>query len=135
MWTTEIPEASVEFDLREEVASLHLKNVLVFDAFTVPNSLDTRHPMGKVHAVINSLRMEWRGTTFRRSHEDCIDAFRGEYFEDRATIEVIATTRPTPARACSRTAARNGFRFVSDPAETSVSHFAQIGREHNGLFF
>jgi hypothetical protein len=55
VWTTEIPEASVEFDLREEEASLHLKNVFVFDAFTVPNALNTFHPMGKVHAVINSL--------------------------------------------------------------------------------
>jgi len=135
MWTTEIPESSIDFDLREEEASLHLKNVLVFDAFTVPNSLDTHHPMGKVHAVINSLRMEWRGTTFRRSHSDCVDAFRGDYFEDRATIEVIATTPPGPATACPPRAARNGFRFVSDPANTSVSHFAQIGREHNGIFF
>jgi hypothetical protein len=50
VWTTEIPEASVEFDLREEEASLHLKNVFVFDAFTVPNALNTFHPMGKVRA-------------------------------------------------------------------------------------
>lgn len=135
VWTTEIPEGSVDVDLREEEASLHVKNVLVFDAFTVPNSLSTFHPMGKVHAVINSLRMEWRGTTVRRSHSDCVDAFRGEYFEDRATIEVIATTPPGPASTCPPRAARNGFRFVSDSAETSVSHFAQIGREHNGVFF
>ena len=135
MWTTEIPESSVEFDLGEEEASLHVRNVLVFDSFTVPNSLETHHPLGKVHAIINSLRMEWRGTTFRRSHTDCADAFRGDYFEDRATIEVIATTPPAPARACPPTAARHGFRFVSDTADTSVSHFAQIGREHNGIFF
>ena len=65
MWTTEIPIGSVDFDLREEEASLHVKNVLVFDAFTLPNSLNTFHPMGKVNAVINSLRMEWRGTIRR----------------------------------------------------------------------
>ena len=81
------------------------------------------------------LRMEWRGTTFRRSHTDCVDAFRGDYFEDVATIEVIATTPPTPAQACGPSTPRHGFRFVSDPAHTSVSHFAQIGREHNGIFF
>jgi hypothetical protein len=135
VWTTEIPESSIDFDFDDEEASLHVKNVLVFDAFTVPNSLDTHHPMGKVHAIINSLKMEWRGTTMRRSHSDCTDAFRGSYFEDIATIEVTATTPPGPARACPPTAARNGFRFVSDPAKTSVSHFAQIGREHNGIFF
>ena len=135
MWTTEIPEGSVDFDFGDAEASLHLTNVLVFDAFTVPNSLDTHHPLGKVHAVINSLRMTWRGTTFRRSHSDCVDAFRGEYIEDSATIEVIATTPRGAATACPPRAARNGFRFVSDPANTSVSHFAQIGREHNGIFF
>jgi len=134
MWTTEIPESSVDFDIHEEAASLRVKNVIVFDAFTVPNSLDTRHPLGKVHAI-DSLRMEWRGTTFRRSHTDCVDAFRGDYFEDVATIEVIATTPPTPAQACGPSTPRHGFRFVSDPAHTSVSHFAQIGREHNGIFF
>jgi hypothetical protein len=135
MWTTEIPEDSIEFEMREEEASLRLKNVLVFDAFTVPNSLSTFHPMGKVHAIINSLRMEWRGTTNRRSHTDCVDAFRGDYFEDSATIDVIATTPPTAATACPPSAARNGFRFVSDPAHTTITHFAQIGREHNGVFF
>jgi len=135
MWTTEIPDSSVDFDFTEEEASLHLKNVLIFDAFTVPNSLNTFHPMGKVHAIINSLRMEWRGTTNRRSHEDCVDAFRGEFLENRATIEVVVTTPPTAARACNPTKGMHGFRFVSDPAHTSVSHFAQIGRERNGVFF
>src|SRR5262249_50179414 len=109
--------------------------VLVFDAFTVPNSLNTFHPLGKVSAVINSLRIEWRGTTVRRTHTDCPDAFRGEFFENVATIEVVATTPEGAARACPQTAPRHGFRFESDPARTSVSHFAQIGRERNGVFF
>jgi hypothetical protein len=134
-WTTELPERSVHVNLREEEASLHVRNVLVFDVFTVANSLDPHHPIPKVNAVINSLRMHWSGTTNRRSHTDCIDAFRGNYFEDRATIEVVATTPPAPASACPPRAARHGFRFVSDPAETSISLFAQIGREHNGVFF
>src|SRR5437588_11397122 len=100
MWTTEIPDSSIDFDWGEQEASLRLKNVLVFDAFTVPNSLDTRHPMGKVNAVINSLKITWRDTTTRRTHTDCADAFRGEFFEDIATIEVVATTPETPARPC-----------------------------------
>ena len=135
MWTTEIPESSVDIDLHAGEASLHVKHVLVFDTFTVPNSLDTRHPLGKVNAVIESLRMEWRGTTRRLTHTDCVDAFRGEFLEDVATIEVIATTPETPARECPPTTLRHGFRFVSDPADTSISHFAQIGRERNGVFF
>ena len=135
MWTTEIPPSSVDFDFDEGEASLSLKNVLVFDAFTVPNSLNTFHPMGKIHAVIESLRMEWKGTTQRRTHDDCQDAFHGDFLEDNATIEVVVTTPPTHAGACGPGKARNGFRFVSDPAHTSVSNFAQLGKERNGIFF
>jgi hypothetical protein len=136
MWTTEIPEGSVHVDFHEKEATLRLKNVLVFDAFAVPNSLDTRHPRGKVNAVINSLQIEWR-TPQPRSANNCVNAFRGEYLEGSATIEVVATTPPYPNRACAPppVAARNGFRFVSNPARTSMSAFAQIGRERNGVFY
>ena len=134
-WTTEIPPASIDVDFDAQQASLHLKNVLVFDTFTVANSLDPHHPIPKVNAVLNSLRMHWSGSINRRSHTDCVDAFRGEFIEDVATIEVVATTPKRPASACPPRAAQNGFRFVSDPADTSISNFAQIGRERNGVFF
>jgi hypothetical protein len=135
LWNAAIPPGSVQVDLDDEEATLSLKNVLVFDGFTVPNSLNTFHPLGHVNSVINSLRMKWSGTKNTRSVSDCADAFRGDFFEDSATIEVTATTPPSPARSCPPTPARNGFRFVSDPAPTTVSHFAQIGRERNGVFF
>ena len=32
-WTTEIPESSVTFSMRREEASLHLRNVRLFDVF------------------------------------------------------------------------------------------------------
>jgi len=32
-------------------------------------------------------------------------------------------------------ARRNDFKFVSDPANTSTTIFAEIGRERNGVFF
>ncbi len=134
-WTTEIPDSSVTFSLRREEASLQLRNVLVFDVFTVANSLNPHHPIPKVNAVINKLRINWSDTTAHRSHVDCADAFRGEFLEDRATIEVVVTTPPATAGTCPPRAARNGFRFVSDPAETTISHFAQMGRERNGTFF
>jgi hypothetical protein len=134
MWIASVSEGSVKADLRKETASLHVKNVLVFDAFTVPNSLDSFHPMGRVNAIINSLRIEWSGTTMTRSQTDCADGFRGDYFEDVATIEVTATTPPVAASSCPPVAARNGFQFVSEPG-TTISHFAQIGRERNGVFF
>jgi hypothetical protein len=136
VWSTEVPEGGVTIDLGKGDASLHLRNVLVFDTFTVANSLDQHHPMGsKLNAVINSLRIHWSGTTSRKTHIDCVDAFRGSFMEDAATIEVTATTPPAPASTCPPRMARHGFRFVSDPAHTTISHFAQIGRERNGVFF
>lgn len=113
-----------------------MKDVLVFDGFTVPNALDEAHPLGHVNSIINSLRIEWSGTTRATSFSNCdVNGFRGDFFEDSATIEVTATTPPTPVQRCPPRPARNGFRFVSDPAETTVSHFSQIGRERNGVFF
>jgi hypothetical protein len=131
-WTTPVSPGSVKFDFNKERASLHVRNVLVFDVFTVPNSLDPTHPLGKTNAIINSLRIEWGDTTRATSFENCVpNAFRGDYLENSAAIEVVATTPFTPATACSP--AKNGFRFVSE--ETTASHFALIGREQNGIFF
>jgi hypothetical protein len=135
-WTTPASEGSVRFDWRRERASLHVKNVLVFDAFTVPNALDEAHPAGRVNSIINWMKIEWGDTAREVSFSNCDpNAFRGDYLENAATIEVVATTPPTPARMCPSTPARDGFRFVSDPAQTTVSHFALIGRERNGVFF
>src|SRR5262249_42656156 len=129
-----IPRASVEFDMDAERASLHVKNVLVFDVTTVPNSFLPGHPKGRINSIINSMRIEWSGTTRATSFSNCDpNAFRGRYFENSATIEVTVTTPPTPARDCPPTLARNGFRFVA--TKTTASLFAQIGRERNGVFF
>lgn len=130
-----MPGRIVQVDLKSERASLRVKNMLVFDSFTlIPNALDPNHPAGHANAIIESLRMEWSGTTRATTFENCDpNAFRGSYFEDSATIEVTATTFATPQRCGSK--AMNGFRFVSDPASTSKSRFAQIGRERNGVWF
>jgi hypothetical protein len=133
-WTAAVPPGSVKFDFDDEKASLRVRNVLVFDAFTLPNALDEAHPAGRVTSLINLLQIDWSGTTRATSFSNCeVNGFRGDYFEDSATIKVIATTPPTPARSCPPRPARNGFRFVSDA--TTVNHFSQIGRERNGVFF
>ena len=134
LWTVPIPMSGVEFEMDDEKASLRVKNVLVFDVTTVPNSFLPGHPQGRINSIINSMRIDWSGTTRATSFSNCDpNAFRGRYFEDSATIEVTVTTPPTPARDCPHTLARNGFRFVSK--KTTASLFAQIGRERNGVFF
>jgi hypothetical protein len=47
----------------------------------------------------------------------------------------LALTVTTPATISPFTPTpQHAFRFVSDP-DTTVTNFAQIGRERNGLFF
>ncbi len=126
-WTIPIPEESVDVHLGAGEALLHVTNISLSDVFTVPNSFS--HAKTPVPAVINSLRLEWGGIT-KTTHftsTDPNDQFAGYFLENSATIEVTVTT---PAAN-----GLDGFRFVSDPAATTISHFAQIGHEHNGTFF
>jgi hypothetical protein len=126
-WTTPIPEGSVSAHLGAGEALLDATNIAVLDAFTIPNSFS--HAVTPVPAVIDSLRIHWSGITrtVDFSSADPDDQFAGYFLENSATIEVTATTPPSDDL--------HGFQFVSDPASTTISHFAQIGHEQNGAFF
>jgi hypothetical protein len=105
----------------------------VYDAFTVANSLiGVNRPVNLVKGIINSLHMEWSGVLSRDTANEPANEMRGTFVENIATIAVTATTPRTEVTALSN---GHGFRFVSDPAATSVSNFAQIGEERNGLFY
>ena len=121
----------VNLDTGEAV--LHLRDVCsVFDAFTVPNSFDPTHPLGLVSARLKSLRIEWTGVENRISFSNETTRFSGDYVENSATIAVHVTTPATNPPFTP--ASQDGFEFISDPS-TTVSHFAQIGRERNGALF
>lgn len=107
-WTTAIPAESVAFDIGKPSASLHLANLSLTD--TIPN----------VPATV-SLDMQWSGKTARVTVEDPVNGFAGDYRECSATI--------------AWSAVEAGFSFASDPAATSVTKFAELGRERNGRFF
>ena len=113
--------------LGKGAASLHVTDISVFDAFTIPNSLNPLHPLGRVLATINSLDIEWSGVTRRLQFSDEANTFAGFFLENSATIEVSVTTPPSPGR--------HGFSFVSDPASTTRTNFAQVAHDHNGSFF
>jgi hypothetical protein len=132
MWTIEIPEGSVHVDLDAGEATLHLQNLCsLFDAFTVPNSLNPLHPMGIVSGFMKSLRIDWSGIKRVQSFNNH-STFRGEFVETSARIEL---TIDSPATKPPFTpAAEDGFEFVADPS-TTVTNFAQIGHESNGSLF
>jgi hypothetical protein len=75
-----VAKGSAKVDLDGGTAELHVRDVCVFDAFAVSNSLDPTHPLGNVvSAVIESLDMQWSGVT--RSligFSDPVNQFSGE---------------------------------------------------------
>jgi len=123
-----LPPGSAKVDLAGGTASLKANNICaVFDAFTVANSLSPNRPMGFVSGIINSLDLEWSGVTKSfLGIRDSANHFMGNFFQiGNVTIAVTATTPKSTG---------HGFRFVSDPATTTVN-YAQIGSESNGSFF
>ena len=132
-WAVEIPDGSAHVDLDSGTASLHVKNICVYDAFTVANSImGVNRTVNQVKGIINSLEIEWSGITTIETANEPVNKMRGPFVENRAQIAVTATTPRTMVTSLSN---GHGFRFVSDPAPTSVNHFALIGHEQNGIFF
>ena len=134
MWTAAIPDGNAKVDLDSGDATFEFHNLnSVFDVFTVPNSFDTAHAQGFVSASVERLRIKWSGVKPGGRNDNFTSpdgTFAGTFVQSvSASIEVAvqtpATTPPfTPT-------AQHGFEFVSDPT-TTVTHFAQIGRERNG---
>lgn len=124
LWATAVPNESVEVEFGEGEADLRLRNVPVFDAFTVPNSLDGSRPMGPPVSAFVSLHIHWSGVTRTATFHstDPKDMFAGTFKETGSTITVTATTPKQTG---------HGFRFVSNP-NTGTSGFAQIGMERSG---
>jgi hypothetical protein len=132
-WAVEIPDGSAHVDLDSGTAALHVKNVCVYDAFTVANSImGVNRTVNQVKGIINSLEIEWSGITTIETADEPVNRMRGTFVENTAQIAVTATTPRTMVTSLSN---GHGFRFVSDPAPTSVNHFALIGHEQNGIFF
>jgi hypothetical protein len=132
-WAVHIPNGSAHVDLDQGTASLHVENLCVFDAFTVPNSIEgVNRAVNPVSGIINSLRIEWSGITTVENANESVNQMRGTFVEGTASIAVTATTPRTIVTALSN---GHGFRFVSDPASTSVNHFALIGQEQNGVYY
>jgi len=105
-------------NLEAETASLRVENLPVPDFHDVVRALQQQPPMA---TAMLSFDIEWSGVLRRLRIENETDGFAGSYVEDKATAEWSA--------------GQDGFKFVSDPANTSTTVFAEIGHERNGVFF
>ncbi len=109
-WTAAVPMSSVEANVGMVRASFHVADFPLVDTIPSPNP-----------AATVSFDMEWSATTAHIKVSDFVNGFAGDYRECSATIVW--------------TAQEPGFTFASDPANTSTTRFAEIGRERNGRFF
>jgi hypothetical protein len=131
-WTNFIPGSSVKIKHDEsgegaaskgdqhgefgEGDSLDVEKLALFDYFSVGNALNDGP---SVDATV-AYHMRWAsgGTSLT------IDDGKQFHFAGRRTTSTI-----------SWSAHEAGFRFQSSPAHTTLTNFALIGRERNGVFY
>ncbi|HLZ24191.1 MAG TPA: hypothetical protein VKQ30_18920 [Ktedonobacterales bacterium] len=116
-WTIRFPEGSVHVDLDNATASMRVNNKDVEDYFSIGNALSD----GPSIPANVFYHIRWSGVTDRVHVRDTTNHFVGDFIEDAATV--------------AWSASESGFAFTSDPADTSVTAFAEIGQERNGVFF
>lgn len=114
-WVQAISADNASVDLAAETASLSVTGLATLDFHDVINAL--RGGPSKPATV--SFDVKWSGATRRLGIRNETDGFVGRYIEDKATIKWSAL--------------QAGFKFESDPKQTSV--YGVIGRERNGAFF
>jgi hypothetical protein len=116
-WTVALAH-SVQVNPGAGTARLRVNNLAIRDYTNIPNAL----ALGNFVAATVSFEVIWSGPVTRRVRvRDATNGFAGEFVENKASLRWSAT--------------ETGFRFESDPPRTSISVFAEIGHERNGIFF
>jgi hypothetical protein len=116
-WTQAIAQDSVEVRLGDGAASLHATNLPEKDAHTLLNALTG----GPTVPSTVSFDMTWTGQRPLMDVTDAVHGFTGSFMFSAVAIDWSAQEA--------------GFSFVSDPAGTTSSVAAVMGRERNGVFF
>jgi hypothetical protein len=117
LWTIRVPDDRVEVNVDDARASIHLSDVDVGHYPSIPDALNGG---SSVPAVV-SFHILWSGVKQRSHLHDNQKKFDAKLIMDTATMDWSAHTKD--------------FKFESDPANTSTTIFAAIGRERNGVFF
>ncbi len=116
-WTIPIPAESAKIDLDKATASFSLRNL------AIPDWGNLRYgTTGGPHVPATvSFVVRWNGVLNRATRRHEAQRWVGEYIQTTATITWSARAE--------------GFRFDSDPAYTSKSQAAVMGRHRSGVFF
>jgi hypothetical protein len=118
-WTIAARTENVEVNLERKTASLVLHKVATKDFGTLLN--DLQH--GPSVPATVSFNVRWGGLIEKVKLRDPVNKFALDGFVDTAVMTCRASV---PSR---------DIEFVSDPANTSKTTFAEIGQERNGRFF
>jgi len=116
-WRMAVPENSVDVDFGKGRAEFRVENVEIEDYGTFLNSLFG----GPSDPATVSFKVHWAGTSPQERVVDTAGEMEGQFIRNAATMEWSATTA--------------NYKFVSQPASTSSSLFAEIAHERNGVFF
>ena len=111
------PDNPLIIDFEDGEATL-IADLDVLDYTKVPNA----RALGAAVPANVTYELRWSGPISRDlTVQDTTNGFAGTFQENQATL--------------TWSASQPGFTFVSDPANTSTSLLAQLGRERNGIFF
>jgi hypothetical protein len=126
-----LPDEAVQAQPGAGVASLHFKNVPVFDWISVLNSLSMGTKIaGTPLPAMMSMDIEWGGVIKR------LGVFRNEslgFVDDFDEVDNVSVTVSTSQATGAPGATGQSFTFMSDPG-SYVSKFSVVGRERNGVF-
>jgi hypothetical protein len=123
-WIAPIPNSDVQVsNLLGGRAEMHVRNLPVEDYFDLDNALAD----GPAAEATVSFDMVWNGPVTRTVNvRDAAHGFTGTFVENQVTVTWSGTNEL-------------GFAFDSNVGNFSTSvpgrTFAEIGREHNGVFF
>src|SRR5262249_9207864 len=118
VWTSPLPDCSLDIDLGCGRARMTARKVKVQDYFSIPNAFfHIQDPVSTDAAC--SFDIRWHGPVTSRG-DVTTPGSSGRLLESQATMTWSAANA-------------SGFRFRSDPSPT-MSVFAQLGRVRNGIF-
>jgi hypothetical protein len=119
-WTVPVPSDSVQVTPDSSTITWRLANFPVSDSHDVVNALRVPEVGPSVPAVV-SFVMQWGEVTGVTELRDANEQFAARVIERKVTMQWEAN--------------QDGFKFVSDPANTSQTVYAGLATERNGVFF